>query len=96
MENKKIQELKDDIEADKAIEAVKSSLITVLKSISNKKDFALVAEAIMNFFIIKKPILNSITKDNNYNLVLRHLNKMQSDLNDTDNKPVEKSVAQKS
>jgi hypothetical protein len=96
MENKKIQELKDDAEADKAIEAVKSSLITILKSISNKKDFALVAEAIMNFFISKKPILNSITKDNNYNLVLRHLNKMQSDLNDTNNKPVEKSVAQKS
>ena len=86
MENKKLQEFEDDAGADKAVVVVASSLKNILRSVSSKKDFARVAEALMKFMINNKDILKTnVPNDPNYKQVLVYLNKMQSDLDS--NKP---------
>ena len=60
MENKKLQEFEDDAGADKAVVVVASSLKNILRSVSSKKDFARVAEALMKFMINNKDILKIV------------------------------------
>lgn len=96
MNNKKLQELKDDAAASEAVAVVTSSLKNILRSVSSKKDFALVAEALMKFMINNKDILKTnVPNDPNYKQVLVYLNKMQSDTDFKNQKQSEQPVAQK-
>ena len=94
MENKKLKEFENDAAADQAVASVTSTLKNILRSVSSKKDFARVAEALMNFMINNKDLLKSnVPNDPNYKQVLNYLNKMQSEKTETG--ATEKPVAQK-
>ena len=54
MNNKKLQEFKDDAEADKAVTSVISSLKNILKYVNNKQDFSRVIESLMKWMIRNK------------------------------------------
>ena len=79
MENKKLQEFKDDIEADKAITSIVSSLKNILKYVNNKQDFSRVMESLMRWMIKNKQQLSTVETDSNFKQVMTYLNKMQSD-----------------
>jgi hypothetical protein len=95
MENKKLREFENDAAADQAVASVTSTLKNVLRSVNSKKDFARVAEALMNFMINNKDLLKSnVPNDPNYKQALIYLNKMQSEKPEN-NAGTEKPVAQK-
>ena len=79
MNNKKLQEFKDDTEADKAITSVVSSLKNILKYVNNKQDFSRVIESLMKWMIRNKQQLGTVETDSNFKQVMAYLNKMQSD-----------------
>jgi hypothetical protein len=79
MNNKKLQEFKDDAEADKAISTVVSSLKNILKYVNNKQDFSRVMESLMKWMIRNKQQLGTVETDSNFKQVMSYLNKMQSD-----------------
>jgi hypothetical protein len=89
MKNKKLQEFKDDISADQAIDGITSSLTKLASAVTNVKDFSRAIEAIAKWLQRKKGSqLSSLDGNQNYKMVLNYLNKMQSDLDDKDKKPV--------
>ena len=89
MENKKLQEFEDDTSADSAVASVTSSLTKLASAVTNTKDFSRVVEAIAKWLQKKKGSqLSSLESNQNYKMVLTYLNKMQSDLDDKDKKPV--------
>ena len=89
MENKKLQEFEDDASADSAVASVTSSLTKLASAVTNVKDFSRVVEAIAKWLQKKKGSqLSSLESNQNYKMVLNYLNKMQSDLDDKDKKPV--------
>ena len=95
MENKKIQEFKDDVAADKSVAAVSSSLSRLASAITNAKDYARVIEALMKYLKAKKGSqLSSLDSNQNYKMVMNYLNKMQSDTVDT-KKQSQQPIAQK-
>ena len=79
MNNKKLQEFKDDAEADKAITSVVSSLKNILKYVNNKQDFSRVMESLMRWMIRNKQQLGTVETDSNFKQVMAYLNKMQAD-----------------
>ena len=79
MENKKLQEFKDDTESDKAVTSVVSSLKNILKYVNNKQDFSRVMESLMRWMIKNKQQLSTVETDSNFKQVMAYLNKMQSD-----------------
>ena len=79
MENKKLQEFKDDAEADKAVTSVVTSLKNILKYVNNKQDFSRVMESLMKWMIRNKQQLSTVETDSNFKQVMVYLNKMQSD-----------------
>jgi len=88
MENKKLQEFKDDAGADSAVSSVTSSLTKLASAVTNVKDFSRVLEAIAKWLQSKKGSqLSGLDSNPNYKMVLNYLNKMQSDLDDKDKKP---------
>lgn len=94
MENKKLKEFDNDAAADQAVASVTSTLKNILRSVSSKKDFARVAEALMKFMINNKDVLKSnVPNDPNYKQVLTYLNRMQSEQPETG--ATKKPVAQK-
>jgi len=96
MENKKLQEFEDDASADQAVAGVMSSLTKLASAVTNTKDFSRVLEAIAKWLQKKKGSqLSSLDSNQNYKMVMNYLNKMQSDLDDKDKKPIEKPVVQK-
>ena len=89
MENKKLQEFDDDAAADSAVASVTSSLTKLSSAVTNVKDFSRVIEAIAKWMQKKKGSqLSSLESNQNYKMVLSYLNKMQSDIDDKDKKPV--------
>jgi hypothetical protein len=89
MENKKIQEFKDDIAADTSVASVSSSLTKLASAITNIKDYSRVIEALMKWLKSKKGSqLSGLDSNQNYKMVMSYLNKMQSDLDDKNKKPV--------
>jgi flagellar motor component MotA len=94
MENKKINEFKDDTAADKSVAAVSSSLSRLAAATTNAKDYARVIEAIMKWIKAKKGSqLSSLDSNQNYKMVLNYLNKMQSEA--VDAKQSQQPIAQK-
>jgi Asp-tRNA(Asn)/Glu-tRNA(Gln) amidotransferase C subunit len=79
MNNKKLQEFKDDAESDKAVGSVVSSLKNILKYVNNKQDFSRVMESLMKWMIRNKQQLNTVETDSNFKQIIGYLNKMQSD-----------------
>jgi len=79
MNNKKLQEFKDDAESDKAITSVISSLKNILKYVNNKQDFSRVIESLMKWMIRNKQQLSTVETDSNFKQVMVYLNKMQSE-----------------
>jgi len=79
MENKKLQEFKDDTESDNAVTSVVSSLKNILKYVNNKQDFSRVMESLMRWMIKNKQQLSTVETDSNFKQVMTYLNKMQSD-----------------
>ena len=95
MENKKIQEFKDDVAADKSVAAVSSSLTRLASAITNAKDYARVIEALMKYLKTKKGSqLSSLDSNQNYKMVISYLNKMQSEATNSE-KQSQQPVAQK-
>jgi hypothetical protein len=89
MENKKLQEFEDDASADQAVGGVVSSLTKLASAVTNVKDFSRVLEAVAKWLQKKKGSqLSSLDSNQNYKMVMTYLNKMQSDLDDKDKKPV--------
>jgi hypothetical protein len=89
MENKKLQEFEDDASADQAVAGVVSSLTKLASAVTNVKDFSRVLEAVAKWLQKKKGSqLSSLDSNQNYKMVMTYLNKMQSDLDDKDKKPV--------
>ena len=71
MENKK---LKEEIDADKAVSSVKTSLNVLTSKITNKADFAKVMLKIMDYIGAVKPnVGDSLKTDNNFKLAKRYL-----------------------
>ena len=71
MENKK---LKEEIDADKAVSGVKTSLNLLTSKITNKADFAKVVLKIMDHISTVKPnVGDSLKTDNNFKLAKRYL-----------------------
>ena len=89
MEVKKLQEFEDDASADQAVAGVVASLTKLSSAVTNVKDFSRVLEAIAKWMQKKKGSqLSSLDSNQNYKMVMSYLNKMQSDLDDKDKKPV--------
>jgi len=88
--NKKVlREFDDDAAADTAVAGVTSSLTKLASAVTNIKDFSRVLEAIAKWMQKKKGSqLSALDSNQNYKMVLNYLNKMQSDLDDKDKKPV--------
>jgi hypothetical protein len=96
IKNKKLYEFEDDAAADSAVAGVTSSLTKLSSAVTNVKDFSRVIEAIAKWMQKKKGSqLSSLESNQNYNMVLSYLNKMQSDIEDKDKKPAEQPVTQK-
>ena len=96
MNNKKLQEFKDDAAADSAVAGVTSSLTKLASSVTNVKDFSRVVEALAKWIQRKKGSqLSSLESNQNYKMVLSYLNKMQSDMDFKNQKQSDQSVAQK-
>ena len=81
MNNKKtIKEFKDDSLADKAISGVTSSLTRIASTVTNTRDFSRVIEAIAKWLQNKKGSqLSSLDTNQNYKMMMKYLNMMQSD-----------------
>ena len=95
MENKKIQEFKDDAAADTAAASVAPSLTKLASAVTNVKDYSKVIEALMKWLKNKKGSqLSGLDNNPNYKMIMSYLNKMQSDLDDN-KKQVQKPIAQK-
>ena len=93
MNNKKLQEFKDDAAADKAVAAVTSALTKLASSTTNKKDYARVIEAIAKWLKNKKgTTLSTLDSDPKFKMILRYLDQIQSD--NTQNTSIQ-PVAQK-
>lgn len=94
IKDKKLYEFEDDAAADTSVASVTSSLTKLSSAVTNVKDFSRVVEAIAKWIQKKKGSqLSSLESNQNYQMVLSYLNKMQSDV---DNKnPDENPVAQK-
>jgi ribosomal protein S15P/S13E len=90
MNNKKLQEFKDDAEADKAVITVVSSLKNILKYVNNKQDFSKVMESLMKWMIRNKQQLSTVETDSNFKQVMTYLNKMQSDTAKKPEQPIAK------
>jgi hypothetical protein len=95
MNNKKLQELKDDAESDAAVSSAASSLKTLLKFVNNPVDFSRLMEAIMRWMIRNKQQLRSLDTNSNFKQVMSYLNKMHSEKVDDSSKESEQSVTQK-
>ena len=71
MENKK---LKAEIDADKAVSGIKSSMNLLTSKITNKSDFAKIVLKMMDYIAATKPnIGDSLKTDNNFKLAKRYL-----------------------
>ena len=89
MNKKVLREFDDDAAADTAVAGVTSSLTKLASAVTNIKDFSRVLEAIAKWMQKKKGSqLSALDSNQNYKMVLNYLNKMQSDLDDKDKKPV--------
>ena len=96
MNNKKLQEFKDDASADNAVSGVTSALKKLASAITNTKDYSRVIEAIMKWLKTQKGSqLSGLDTNPNYKMIMNYLNKMQSDLDD-DQKKSQEPVAKKS
>ena len=88
IKDKKLYEFEDDAAADTSVAGVTSSLTKLASSVTNVKDFSRVVEALAKWIQRKKGSqLSALESNQNYKMVLNYLNKMQSDVDDT-NKPV--------
>jgi len=89
IKDKKLYEFDNDAAADSAVASVTSSLTKLSSAVTNVKDFSRVIEAIAKWMQKKKGSqLSSLESNQNYKMVLSYLNKMQSDIDDKDKKPV--------
>jgi len=89
IKDKKLYEFDNDAAADSAVASVTSSLTKLSSAVTNVKDFSRVIEAIAKWMQKKKGSqLSSLESNQNYKMVLNYLNKMQSDIDDKDKKPV--------
>lgn len=71
MENKK---LKEEIDAEKVVSGVKTSMNLLTSKITNKADFAKVVLKIMDYIATVKPnVGDSLKTDNNFKLAKRYL-----------------------
>ena len=95
MNNKKLQEFKDDAAADKAVAAVTSALTKLASVTTNKKDYARVIEAIAKWLKSKKgTTLSTLDSDPKFKMILKYLDQIESDTQNT-SVPSTNSVAQK-
>jgi hypothetical protein len=95
MSTRKLQEFKDDGEADKAITSVVSSLKNILKFVNNKQDFSRTVESLMRWMIRNKQQLGTVETDSNFKQVMAYLNKMQSDTTKPGSTPIINPVTKK-
>ena len=94
MNNKKLQEFKDDAAADSVVAGVTSSLTKLASSVTNVKDFSRVVEALAKWIQRKKGSqLSSLDSNTNYKTVMNYLNKMQSDEEKSSEKSTEKPTS---
>ena len=70
MNNKKLQEFKDDAAADSEVAGVTSSLTKLASSVTNVKDFSRVVEALAKWIQRKKGSqLSSLESNQNYKII---------------------------